>query len=173
MQFQHGEGGKTDLTPADTTVRTTFLYVGLFCLFAINLVLIVDTELTLRRNMHNQSTEERNWGFGQILALLLLLVPLRDAWLALRKNNVQQRFEQAFRTVAETESALEDLSDLLEKGANPRQPITGRFGHFLQLAAHHGNLDLIKLLVPEDAAPRVDVNAFGKMLPLTSLQLVV
>jgi hypothetical protein len=129
---------------------------------------MVDTELTLRRNIHNQSNEERDWGFGQILALLLLVVPLRDALVAFRniQNNVQQRFEQAFRTVADRET---DLSALLRNGADPRKPITGRFGHFLQLAAHYGSEELIKLLVSNN----VDVNAIGKMLPLTSLKFVV
>ena len=136
---------------------------------AVNLLFIVDTELTLKRNLHNQSYEEREWGFGQILALLLLIVPLRDAWVALRtiQSNTQQRFEQAFRTVAEAETALKDLDALLVGGARPRKPITGRFGHFLQLAAHYGRLDLIELVIA-----KADVNAVGKMLPLASLQFV-
>jgi hypothetical protein len=119
--------------------------------------------------MRNQSNEEHDWGFGQILALLLLLVPLRDAWAALRniQNNAQQRFEQAFRTAAEADTALKDLEKLLAH-ANPRKPITGRFGHFLQLAVHHGNQGLIELLLSKD----VDVNAVGKMQPLTSFEFV-
>jgi hypothetical protein len=116
--------------------------------------------------MHNQSDEERKWGFGQILALLLLTVPLRDAWIALRniQNNVQQRFEQAFRTVAEAEMAQVELSTFLDKGARPQQQIPGRFGGFLQLAAYYGKQELIQLLVNK----RVDVNAVGEMLPSTS-----
>ena len=123
--------------------------------------------------MHNQSIEEREWGFGQILALLLLVVPLRDAWVAFRniQNNIQQRFEQAFRTVAEAATALDSLRDL-RKGANPWKPITGRFGHCLQLAAFYGSLILIDDLLSEDAK-KEEVNAVGKMLPLTSLELVV
>ena len=128
--------------------------------------------------MHNQSNEERDWGFGQILALLLLLVPLRDAWRALRtiQDNVQQRFEQAFRTVAEAETALKDLSMLLQKGARPWKPITGRFGHFLQMAAYCGRRDLINCIldaVAQDGKGKVTwgVNAVGKALALTSLHL--
>lgn len=110
--------------------------------------------------MHNQNNEESDWGFGQILSLLLLLVPLRDAWVAFRniQDNVQQRFEQAFRTVAEAESALKSLSDaLLIMGARLEKPITGRFGHFLQLAAHYGRRDLIELIIT-----KVNVNAISK-----------
>ena len=124
--------------------------------------------------MRNQTNEEREWGFGQILALLLLLVPLRDAWVALRtiESNVQQRFEQAFRTVVEAEMALKDLSTLLDDGARPWKLINGRFGHFMQLAAHYGRRDLIEFIIDarardgNSAVARV-VNAVGKVLFLT------
>ena len=161
-------------TPANARVRTAFLYIGLSSLVAINILFIVDTELTLQRNKDNQQCGESDWGFGQILALLLLLVPLRDAWIALRniQNNVQQRFEQAFRTVAEAEIARDDLSKLLLDGANPRQQIPGRFGNFLQMAAYYGKQDLMKLLVPENGQTRVDVDAVGEMLPSTSSRSV-
>jgi hypothetical protein len=98
-------------------------------------------------------------------------VPLRDAWIALRniQNNVQQRFEQAFRTVAEAGKAQADLSTLLTKGARPQQRILGRFGGFLQLAAYYGKQDLIKLLVPKNGGQNhVDVNAVGEILLSTS-----
>jgi len=71
--------------------------------------------------------------------------------------------------VAGAETALEEIGTLLTKGARPWQPITGRFGHFLQLAAHYGRQDLITLLAKFD----LRVDAVGKMLPLTSLQFVV
>ena len=114
--------------------------------------------------MPYQSSEERDWGFGQILALLLLLVPLRDVWVALRtiQSNTQQRFEQAFRSVAEAETAMKGLDALIREGARPWKPISGRFGHFLQLAAYYGRLDLIELVIS-----RADVNAVGKILLLT------
>ncbi|KAJ7697889.1 hypothetical protein B0H17DRAFT_1130167 [Mycena rosella] len=41
-------------------------------------------ELTLSRNKHLQSGGDGLWGFGQVLALLLLVMPLRDAWNALQ-----------------------------------------------------------------------------------------
>jgi hypothetical protein len=43
-----------------------------------NDILLLDIELTLRRNKHDQSPEEDEWGFWQVLALLLLVIPLRD-----------------------------------------------------------------------------------------------
>jgi hypothetical protein len=57
-----------------------------------------------------------------------------------------------------------ELSTFLDKGARPQQQIPGRFGGFLQLAAYYGKQELVKLLVDN----RVDVDAIGEMLPLTS-----
>lgn len=52
---------------------------GLTVLLAVNVVFIVDIELTLRRNCHLQDGEdEARWQFGQILAMLLVSMPLRD-----------------------------------------------------------------------------------------------
>ncbi|KAJ3520622.1 hypothetical protein NMY22_g12670 [Coprinellus aureogranulatus] len=52
--------------------------VGLFILLSINIIFVVDIELTLRRNEHLQALGEAEWGFGQVLAVLLLFMPLRD-----------------------------------------------------------------------------------------------
>jgi hypothetical protein len=143
--------------------ETAFLLVGLFSLFLVNILFIVDTELTLQRNEAYQGSGESEWGFGQILALLLLAVPLRDARIALRniQNNLQQRFEQAFGTVCEADRARGELDAFLRAGANPRRKIPGRFGYPLHQAAYYGNLELIKLLVPTHL---VHINDVGKML---------
>ena len=136
------------------------------------MLFIVDTELTLQRNKDNQSDKEREWGFGQILALLLLLVPLRDAWIALRniQNNLHQQFEQAFCTVGEAEMAQENLSTFLRDGWIQQEQISGRFGSLLQLAAYDGKKEIIELLLTSKNGETklVDVNAFGEMLPLAS-----
>lgn len=56
--------------------HTTFLVVGLACLFIVNILFLTDIELSLVCNKHLQSGGEELWGFGQVLALLLLIVPL-------------------------------------------------------------------------------------------------
>ena len=126
------------------TIYTAFLIVGLVCLVAINVLFIVDIELTLQRNKKHQTDEEREWGFGQILALLLLIVPLRDAWNALRviRSRPQQQFEVLFKTSAKAASVVEKLGELVTAGADPGKPISGKFANFLQLAAYYGKRDL-------------------------------
>jgi hypothetical protein len=61
------------------TPHTAFLIVGLVLLVAINILFIIDIELTLRRNKGDQNGNEATWGFGRVLALLLLILLFRDA----------------------------------------------------------------------------------------------
>jgi len=157
-QYQNAEAVRSP------PVHIAFLYVGLCFLVAINLLLIVDTELTLKGNMHNQSNEEHVWGFSQMLAVLLVFVRFWDLLKAIR--NIQktpvQRLLQAFLGVARA-----DLPRLAEEAATITTQIP-RFGNFLQLAAYYGSRELIQLLIT-----KVDVNAVGRMVPLTSLQFVL
>ncbi|KAJ7216706.1 hypothetical protein C8J57DRAFT_1599987 [Mycena rebaudengoi] len=51
------------------------IVAGLIILFGVNLILLVDIELALRQN---RSSDESTWTFGQTLAILLLVLPLRD-----------------------------------------------------------------------------------------------
>jgi hypothetical protein len=150
-------------------VKTVFLFVGLLVLFLVNILFVIDTERTLRHNKDLQGNEERQWGFGQILAMLLLVIPLRDAWIALRniELNVQRAFDQAFRTVAEARTAQTRLDKLLKDGAAIRKTDFEQFHNALQYAAFHGNLDLVKLALKL----HVDVNAKpGECIPSTEMR---
>jgi predicted RND superfamily exporter protein len=47
----------------------------------INIVFIVDIETTIRRAIQYQNAnDESQWTFGQTLALLLLVLPMRDVF---------------------------------------------------------------------------------------------
>jgi hypothetical protein len=58
--------------------HTGFLLVGLGCLAMINVVFVIEIELALIRDKNPDPQEDNEWGFGQVLALLLLAVPLGD-----------------------------------------------------------------------------------------------
>ena len=55
-------------------------FIGLAILLAINIVFIIDIERTLDLGAERRlrKKDEGDWGFGQILAIVLLLLPLRD-----------------------------------------------------------------------------------------------
>jgi hypothetical protein len=54
---------------------------GLLCLLAVNVVFLADIEITIYRTKHrgHQGDGEADWTFGQTLALVLLVLPFRDA----------------------------------------------------------------------------------------------
>jgi hypothetical protein len=52
------------------------IVMGLLMLLFVNLLFIVDTELSISRNESQQGSQDGLWTFGQTLALLLLLLPL-------------------------------------------------------------------------------------------------
>ncbi|KAJ7238596.1 hypothetical protein B0H12DRAFT_1137341 [Mycena haematopus] len=51
--------------------------LGLAMLFTINIVFIVDIELSISRNESRQAGQDRIWTLGQTLALLLLVIPIK------------------------------------------------------------------------------------------------
>jgi hypothetical protein len=123
-------------------------------LVAINILFIVDIELTLRRNKGDQNGDNA-WGFGQVLALLLLTIPLRDAWGALQEireklKGVQQQFEELLLRECQVTPVVEELRRLIQKGANPNLwSADFRFGNALQLAAYYGKMELVQSLQQE------------------------
>ncbi|KAJ7807430.1 hypothetical protein B0H14DRAFT_2609675 [Mycena olivaceomarginata] len=158
--------GDLEETPAQATMgapknHTAFLLVGLICLAVINIILLVDVELTLRRNKIDQSTEEDNWGFGQILALLLLVVPLRDFWTSIvdirdkvtrereAKENIQRSFEKHLREAINGDTLVgHDFPNLINQGADHKTELKDdlHIKTLLQLAAHKGNEDIVRYL---------------------------
>jgi hypothetical protein len=95
--------------------------IGLLILLVITVIFVIDIELTLQRNQHLQGSVELQWGFGQILAVLLLVLPLRDlleAVLARReKRQILQRRDEL--QDAATKGRLDLVVKLLEQGTDP------------------------------------------------------
>ncbi|KAH8813822.1 hypothetical protein DL96DRAFT_1625471 [Flagelloscypha sp. PMI_526] len=70
--------------------------VGLCVLAVINVLFLIDTELTVQFNKPLQEEGEERWSFGQTLALFLLLIPLRDIVEGLqrrREKKMQKRIQ--------------------------------------------------------------------------------
>jgi hypothetical protein len=127
-------------------------------LVAINILFIVDIELTLHRNKGDQNGDDQ-WGFGQVLALLLLIIPLRDAWGALQDireklKGAQQQFEELLLRECQATPGFEEFKQLIQKGANPNLWANSRFGNFLQLGAYYGKVELVQFLLKEGIEDR-------------------
>jgi hypothetical protein len=99
-------------------------FIGLGILLAINVVFIVDIELTRNMNVALQEDGEAEWGFGQILAILLLLLPLRDSIEALLERRLKQRQRELEQDLQDA-IAREDfgrVKQAIEKGSSFPSP---------------------------------------------------
>ncbi|KAF5346997.1 hypothetical protein D9756_011022 [Leucocoprinus leucothites] len=75
-----------------------FARAGLAMLAIINVVLLADTEVAIGENQGLTAEGDGDWTFGQTLALLLLLIPMRDigeALLERRARKVGERLKAA------------------------------------------------------------------------------
>lgn len=132
-------GHPTDSTVQSTSpldIHTAFLVVGLVCLAVINVIFLIDIELTLSRNRQIQARDEANWGFGQVLALLLLVIPLRDFVRSIKdiheiRRKAQKEFEKHLRdAISEDTLAGHDFEYWINQGAKPDTELKGIFVAF-------------------------------------------
>jgi hypothetical protein len=123
------------------------------CLGLINILFIVDIELTLQHNKGNQTDGDNKWGFGQVLALLLLVVPMRDAWNALQDiqekiqdklRDIQEQFEGLVERELKAAGVASELERLMGAGAHFVEPKDRNFADYLQQSAYYGRLDLVQ-----------------------------
>src|SRR5712672_2133168 len=82
----------TPQSPSQYDTHVGFLVVGLVLLFCINGIFLSDIELTLSRNKQIQSREQDLWGFGQVFALLFLVITLRN--FATSIDDIRKKFRE-------------------------------------------------------------------------------
>ncbi|KAF7329506.1 Multiple ankyrin repeats single kh domain [Mycena kentingensis (nom. inval.)] len=59
-------------------ISIILLYLSLAGLLAVNIAIIVDTEVTIKHNNRRQEGADQVWSLGQVLALLLVVLPLKS-----------------------------------------------------------------------------------------------
>ncbi|KAF6763578.1 hypothetical protein DFP72DRAFT_478817 [Ephemerocybe angulata] len=130
--------------------------IGLLFLLAINLVFIIDIELALKQNAGLQSKDESEWGFGQILAMLLLFMPLRDlaeTVLARRMKQRQKDLDMGLIGAINSKDRSMVLT-WIARGANPKAKLEGDISP-MHIACHFDDLDVIRTLLEAGADPNV------------------
>ncbi|KAK7065092.1 hypothetical protein R3P38DRAFT_3166108 [Favolaschia claudopus] len=126
--------------------------LGLLLLFAINIIFIIDIELALRQNNFLQESDDSEWTFGQILALLLLVLPLRDLRIFGARRNVTTSLQNALRWHAPTEI----LWDLVRRGADVNVMVDGPYPTALLLAvARRRDPQFTRILLASGANPDI------------------
>src|SRR5712675_1497258 len=133
----------TSQSPSQDDIHVGFLVVGLVFLFFLNCIFLSDIELTLSRNKRIQSREENQWGFGQVLTLLLLVIPLRDFATSINdirkkirekeeredeiKREAQRQFEDSFWSAIQKDTFENyDFQGLMQRGACPNTRINSQ-----------------------------------------------
>ncbi|KAJ7494368.1 ankyrin repeat-containing domain protein [Mycena galericulata] len=107
--------------------------IGLVFLFLIDLIFLVDIELTLLYNQRLRASSESAWTFGQIVALLLLLLPVQDMLETLSRSPEAERQEAAAeksqmmlcRSIRDQQTDHELILDLCKAGADVNTVVDG------------------------------------------------
>ncbi|KAJ7911222.1 hypothetical protein B0H13DRAFT_2660634 [Mycena leptocephala] len=161
-------------TPSSCAPRNTFLIVGLGVLVAFNILFIVDIELTVRRNKGDR-TGDAEWGFGQVLSLLLLVIPLRDASGALEEilaklNAVQKQFDDLIQRECRPTTVVKELQRLIKEGASPDSwaVAESRFDNILEVAVYYGRPELVEFLLNESPVEDRPNGKYGSLLQMAS-----
>ncbi|KAH6903385.1 ankyrin repeat-containing domain protein [Coprinopsis sp. MPI-PUGE-AT-0042] len=119
-------------------------YIGLGVLLVINVVFIVDIELTRGFNSILQGKDEAEFGFGQILSILLLLLPLRDLAEAVLARRIKQRQAELDEDLQEAiiNEDFNGLKRAINRGGTfPSSKSPDRHGKFWGLISANEYLD--------------------------------
>ncbi|KAJ6514063.1 ankyrin repeat-containing domain protein [Mycena vulgaris] len=135
------------------------IFAGLGILFTINLVFVVDIELILRQNRVLQGTAESAWTFGQILAMLLLVLPLRDlleTFLARQEEQRRNEHTASLSNAITEEVTMKTILDLIKTGANVNVTVEDvKFATALQLSASKSDTESATVLLVSNADPNL------------------
>ncbi|KAJ7175211.1 ankyrin repeat-containing domain protein [Mycena crocata] len=127
--------------------------VGLVFLFIINLIFIVDIELIFRRNAPRRAPGDSAWSFGQILAVILLVLPLRE----LKVFGARRDYTTSLQNAIRWQATPDVLWNLVRKGANVNTQAEGcvHSTALLLTVSRWKDLELIRLLLAYGADPNI------------------
>ncbi|KAF6743812.1 hypothetical protein DFP72DRAFT_110763 [Ephemerocybe angulata] len=131
--------------------------IGLLFLLAINLVFIIDIELALKQNAGLQGGNEAEWGFGQILAMLLLFMPLRDLAETILARRMKQRQKDLDMGLGGAINAKDRsmVQTWIARGANPNANFEGEISA-VRMACNHEDWNVTRILLEAGADPNIE-----------------
>ncbi|KAF6763506.1 ankyrin repeat-containing domain protein [Ephemerocybe angulata] len=137
-------------------------FIGLIFLLGVNLVFIVDIELALKQNVSLQGKDEGEWGFGQILAMLLLFMPLRDLAETILARRMKQRQKDLDMALAAAINANDEsmVRTWIARGANPNAKFEAKSIHggisAMRMACNLERLAIIRILLEAGVDPNIE-----------------
>ncbi|KAH8795894.1 ankyrin repeat-containing domain protein [Flagelloscypha sp. PMI_526] len=119
---------------------------GLVILAVVNAIFILDIERSIKINSSiADSSTEQGWTFGQILPLVLLLIPLRDVVEILTNKRDHERLQDLDTALYNVLDGATGLFDLLDGGAGA--PPLRRHGYAFATPLHFAaNVDSLRLV---------------------------
>ncbi|KAJ6474046.1 hypothetical protein C8R47DRAFT_712660 [Mycena vitilis] len=143
------------------------IFAAMILLFATNIIFIVDTEAALRRNRDLQTEGESDWTFGQTLAVLLLILPLRD----LRVFGARRDVSALLRNALHWRAPTEILWDLVRRGADVNVQAEGsQHPTVLLLAVSRQDIEFTKILLSSSANPDIAEESGSTALQMAASQ---
>ncbi|KAG6827332.1 hypothetical protein H0H92_012181 [Tricholoma furcatifolium] len=124
--------------------------MGLDVLCLIDILLVINTEVTIKKNSKRPGflgAGEKDWTFGQTLALLLLLLPLRDLGESIMEKRAASLGKRLVKSSEKGETDV--VRYLLGAGAK-----SNSLDPSLRIAAEKGYAEIVRLLITRGA----DVN---------------
>ncbi|KAF6750522.1 ankyrin repeat-containing domain protein [Ephemerocybe angulata] len=132
-------------------------FIGLTFLLAVNIVFLTDIELTIKRNASLQNTDEAEWGFGQILAMLLLFMPLRDLAETVLARRITQRRQDLDLGLkgAIVSKDWNTVLALISRGADPNAKLEGDITAIQMACDSDIGADVLKAMLIAGADPNI------------------